>query len=187
MYNLEVRRPNAKDRDELHVFFRTVITDTYAKEGLLELMDDIENEIETKKRYLQSDFDSNGKNRYFLLAINKAYDKIIGTIEIGPASTVINSCTGGVLKDLYEIGTVFVLPEYQRKGIGSLLLNAMLFTLLGKGIMEFCLDSGYKNAQKIWQSKFGEPNYLLKDYWSKSNHHMIWRKSIRDLSISFKS
>ena len=41
-----------------------------------------------------------------LLAIDTNNDKIIGTIEVGPASTLINSCTGGVLKDLYEIGTV---------------------------------------------------------------------------------
>ena len=50
----------------------------------------------------------------FLLAIDTNNDKIIGTIEVGPASTLINSCTGGVLKDLYEIGTVFILPEYQK-------------------------------------------------------------------------
>ena len=67
---------------------------------------------------MKSDFDSNGESRYFLLAIDTSNNKIIGTIEIGPASTLINSCTGGVLKNLYEIGTVFILPEYQRKGIG---------------------------------------------------------------------
>ena len=33
-----------------------------------------------------------------LLAIDTNNDKIIGTIEVGPASTLINSCTGGVLR-----------------------------------------------------------------------------------------
>ncbi|OHX31493.1 GNAT family acetyltransferase [Bacillus mycoides] len=176
MYNVEIRRPNLDDIDELNLFFRIVITNTYKNEGLSQLLDDIENEINSKKQYLKNDFDSNGENRYFLLAIDTSNDKIIGTIEIGPASTLINSCTGGVLKDLYEIGTVFVLTEYQRKGIGSLLLNAMFLTLLGKGITEFCLDSGYKNAQKIWKKKFGEPIYVLKDYWGESSDHMIWKK-----------
>jgi GNAT superfamily N-acetyltransferase len=186
MYNVEIRRPNSDHIDELYLFFRIVITNTYKNEGLSQLLDDIENEINTKKQYLKNDFDSNGESRYFLLAIDTSNDKIIGTIEIGPASTLINSCTGGVLKDLYEIGTVFVLTEYQRKGIGSLLLNTMFLTLLGKGIKEFCLDSGYKNAQKIWKKKFGEPSYVLKDYWGASIDHMIWKKSLHDIPIIFK-
>lgn len=144
MYNVAIRRPNSDDLEELHLFFRIVITNTYKDEGLSQLLDDIENEIDMKKQYLKTDFDSNGEKRYFLLAIDTNNDKIIGTIEVGPASTLINSCTGGALKDLYEIGTVFILPEYQRKGIGSLLLNTMFLTLLSRGITEFCLDSGYK-------------------------------------------
>ncbi|TPV42243.1 GNAT family N-acetyltransferase [Bacillus dicomae] len=186
MYNVEIRRPNSDDLEELHLFFRIVITNTFKEERLSHLLDDIENEINTKKRYLKNDFDSNGENRYFLLAIDTNNDKIIGTIEIGLASTLINSCTGGVLKDLYEIGTVFILPEYQRKGIGSLLLNAMFLTLLSKGITEFCLDSGYKKAQSIWKKKFGEPNYVLKDYWGESSDHMIWKKSLHDTPLIFE-
>ncbi|PEC22072.1 GNAT family N-acetyltransferase [Bacillus cereus] len=185
MTNVAIRRPNSDDIDELYLFFRIVITNTYKDEGLSQLVDDIENEINSKKQYLKNDFDSNGENRYFLLAIDTNNDKIIGTIEIGPASTLINSCTSSVLKDLYEIGTVFILPEYQRKGIGSLLLNAMYLTLLSRGITEYCLDSGYKKAQSIWTKKFGKPSYVLKDYWGESNNHMIWKKSLHDIPIIF--
>ncbi|MEF7654941.1 GNAT family N-acetyltransferase [Bacillus thuringiensis] len=180
MYNVEIRRPNSDDLEELHLFFRIVITNTFKEERLSHLLDDIENEINTKKQYLKNDFDSNGEKRYFLLAIDTNNDKIIGTIEVGPASTLINSCTGGVLKDLYEIGTVFILPEYQKKGIGSFLLHTMFLTT------EYCLDSGYKKAQSIWTKKFGEPSYVLKDYWGESSDHMIWKKSLHDTPIIFE-
>ncbi|PIE94706.1 GNAT family N-acetyltransferase [Bacillus fungorum] len=186
MTNVAVRRPNLNDVDELYLFFRIVITNTYKNEGLSQLLDDIENEINSKKRYLKNDFDSNGENRYFLLAIDTNNDKIIGTIEVGPASTLINNCTGGALKELYEIGTVFILPEYQRKGIGSLLLNTMFLTLLSRGITEYCLDSGYKKAQSIWTKKFGEPSYVLKYYWGESSDHMIRKKSLHDIPIIFE-
>ncbi|HFK1762939.1 GNAT family acetyltransferase [Bacillus wiedmannii] len=186
MYNVEIRRPNSDDLNELNLFFRLVITHTFKNEWLSKLLDDIENEIHTKKQYLKNDLESNGESRYFLLAIDTSNDKIIGTIEIGPASTLIHSCTGGVLKDLYEIGTVFVLPEYQRKGIGNVLLNAMYITLLSRGITEYCLDSGYKKAQSIWTKKFGEPSYVLKDYWGESSDHMIWKKSLHDTPIIFE-
>jgi len=77
MYNIEIRRPNSNDIDELHLFFRLVITNTFKNEGLSQLLDDIENEIKTKNQYLKNDLENNGESRYFLLAIDTSNDKII--------------------------------------------------------------------------------------------------------------
>lgn len=186
MYNVGIRRPRIEDSEELYQLFSTVIRDTFAREGLSEWHDDIENEMEAKKQYLKYDLDSNGESRYFLLAFDIKSNKIIGTIEYGQASELINICTNGALKGMFEIGTVFVLPDYQSRGIGTLLLNAMFLTLLGNGVQDFCLDSGYTNSQKIWERKFGKPDYLLKDYWSEGTDHMIWTRSTKDMTIIFK-
>lgn len=185
MYKVVIRRPRTENNGELNQFFSTVIKDTFAREGLSELLNDIENEIENKKKYLKCDFDSNGKNRYFLIALDKNSNKVIGTIEYGPASELINICTDRALKELYEVGTVFVHPDYQGCGIGTLLLNVMFLALQNRGIEEFCLDSGYTNAQKIWKKKFGESDYLLKDYWGEGCDHMIWRRCTNGMSIIF--
>ncbi|KAB2334543.1 GNAT family N-acetyltransferase [Cytobacillus depressus] len=179
MLNIEIRRPTLDDTTELNHFFRIVITDTFLKEGIGHMLEDIENEITSKEKYLHTDFESNGEKRYFLIASNG--DQIIGSIEIGPASELINHCTNHALQELLEVGTVFVHPDFQRKGIGSMLLNAMYFTLRNRGIEEFCLDSGYTASQKIWKKKFGEPQYLLKNYWGEENDHMIWRVKLNDL------
>lgn len=93
MNNIEIRRPQIEDSEELNQFFSIVINDTFAREGLSELHDDIENEIETKKQYLKHDLDSNGKSRYFLIAVDKKCNKIVGTIEYGYASELIHICT----------------------------------------------------------------------------------------------
>ncbi|MCZ8542440.1 GNAT family N-acetyltransferase [Psychrobacillus psychrodurans] len=177
--NVDIRRPRTEDMKEFNQFFRTVITDTFIKEGIGDKLQDIEDEIEAKKTYLESDFVSDGEKRYFLIALDR--DKIIGSIEYGPASELISNCTDNALKDLNEVGTVFVHPDFQSKGVGNLLLNKMYLTLQSKGIEEFCLDSGYISAQKIWKKKFGNPNYLLKDYWDEGFHHMIWRVKVDDL------
>jgi GNAT superfamily N-acetyltransferase len=174
---VEIRRPRKEDIEELNQFFRIVITDTFAREGLAGLIEDIEAEIDSKKNYLQLDLDSKGKKRYFLIAL--AENKIIGTIEYGPASELIRDCTNGKLRNLVEVGTVFVHPDYQRQGIGNRLLGEMLQTLKDLGIVESCLDSGYRNAQTIWIKKFGEPDYLLKDYWGQGQDHMIWKLSTK--------
>lgn len=142
-------------------------------------MEDIEVEIEAKKTYLETDLNSKGEKRYFLIALDE--DKIIGTIEYGPASELISKCTDYALAGLNEIGTVFVHPNFQRNGVGNLLLNRMYLTLKDRGIEEFCLDSGYIRAQKIWKNKFGAPDYFLKDYWDEGYHHLIWRITVERL------
>lgn len=179
MLNVELRRPKSEDKKELNIFFRTVITDTFMKEGIGDKLEDLEDEIEVKQTYLESDLESNGEKRFFLIALDGA--KIIGTIEYGAASDLIRKCTDNAFKDLIEVGTVFVDPDYQRKGIGNLLLNKMYRTLSNKGIEEFCLDSGYMRAQKIWKKKYGDADYLLEDYWGEGYHHMIWRVKMEDL------
>ncbi|KAF0821044.1 MULTISPECIES: GNAT family N-acetyltransferase [unclassified Cytobacillus] len=179
MVKARIRRPKPADIDELNQFFRTVITDTFHKEGIGELHEDIEKEIEAKNSYLQHDLLSGGNDRFFLIAL--AEEKIIGTIEYGPASELIDKCTEGALSGLYEVGTVFVHPDYQNSGIANQLLNEMYLTLKNKGVEEFCLDSGYKHSQKIWEKKFEEPDYLFKDYWGDGAHHMIWRVRVNEL------
>jgi GNAT superfamily N-acetyltransferase len=182
--NIEIRRPIIDDLMEMSQFFREVITDTFHKEGLGHLQDDIEREIKVKIEFLNGDFDSNGENRYFLIALKD--NKALGTIEFGPASKLINASTKGAFKELVEVGTVFVHPDFQSRGIGRLLLNVMFLTLQNKGIVEFCLDSGYLNAQKIWIKKFGKPDYLLKNFWGEGHDHMIWRRRISDMPIMFR-
>ncbi|MDX1700060.1 MAG: GNAT family N-acetyltransferase [Melioribacteraceae bacterium] len=178
--NVEIRRPSVEDIKQVNEFFRMVILDTFTKEGIGEKTDDIHDEMTVKEKYLESDLDSNGEKRYFLIAFDG--DKIIGSIAYGPASDLICECTNNTFKDLMEIGTVFVHPAYQRMGIGNLLLNEMYVTLQSKGIEEFCLDSGYIRAQKIWKKKFGEPDFLLKDYWDEGSDHMIWRIKLNEVS-----
>jgi GNAT superfamily N-acetyltransferase len=178
MLQVNIRRPTTEDREQLNDFFRTVIIDTFIKEGIGNQLNDINEEIEVKERYLTSDFESNGEERYFLIAFYG--DKIIGSIEYGLANEIITKCTNNSYERLVEVGTVFVHPDYQRNGVGNLLLKAMYETLRNNGIEEFCLDSGYKSAQLIWRKKFGEPDFLLKDYWGKNFDHMIWRVKISE-------
>jgi len=170
----EIRRPRTTDTEELHELFSLVITDTFTKEGLSELHEDQHSEWEMKKCYLQWDLESNGTMRYFLLAVDKDENKIVGTIEYGSANDLIRKTVKEDLTDIPEIGTIFVLPRYQNRGVGTMLLEKMLTLLQSQSVNGFCLDSGYKTAQAIWQKKFGSPTYILNHYWGKDNHHMIW-------------
>lgn len=110
-----IRTPQPKDRAALHGFFRLVIEDTYHKEGIVHLVDDMEEEIRYKKSLLQKQ----GEERFFLLA--ERDEKIIATIEYGPASELIMDLTSGAYRGIHEVGTVFVHPDHQRIGVGTLM------------------------------------------------------------------
>ncbi|MED4205624.1 GNAT family N-acetyltransferase [Neobacillus mesonae] len=179
MRDIVIRRPREEDVTELNKFFRIVITHTFIKEGIGNMLDDMEQEIRAKENYLRKDIASGGKDRHFLIALDE--NKIVGSIEYGPVSELINHCTDNALKDLLEVGTVFVHPDYQRQGIGNQMLAELYLTLKNQGIEQFCLDSGYSSAQKIWQKKFGEPDYLLKDHWGDGAHHMIWKIKVHKI------
>ena len=173
MRNIEISRPKLEDVELINEFFQIVIRDTFERNGISDLVDIIVEEIEDKRRYLNQDIESYGKNRYFLIA--KEDDKIVGSIEYGPSNELIDLCTNGELKEIFEIGTVFVHPDYQKKGIGSRLLDLIFKELRTNDIKEVCFDSGYKSAQRIWIKKFGKPEYHLKNYWGDDADHMIWR------------
>jgi predicted N-acetyltransferase YhbS len=173
MKKIEIGRPRIEDIEMINEFFEIVLRDTFERNGISDMEELIIEEIESKKNFLKQDLESGGKNRYFLIA--KEEDKIVGSIEYGTPNELIISSTNGKLKDLVEIGTVFVRPEYQSKGIGSQLIMMLCEELRKSGRKEFCLDSGYKTAQKTWTKKLGEPEYILKDYWGEGDDHMIWR------------
>lgn len=179
MVDINIQRANPEDRELINEFFRIVLIDTFNKNGISELEDTLNEEIEIKKRYLDQDFESGGKDRRFLIAKDKG--RIVGSVEYGSPNRLILSCSNGEWKEIKEIGTVFVHPEYQKKGIGSRLLHFILLEMEKNNIDEFCLDSGYKIAQKIWIKKLGKPQIYLKDYWGKDADHMVWRKNVRDV------
>ncbi len=173
---LAIARPNPSDTEQIHALFETVLKDTYAKNNLDDFKDALMEEINHKKHMLTLDLESNGADLYFLIA--KMNDKVVGTIEYGPANEVIEKCGDGSLMALKEIGTLFVLPEYQGMGIGTAMLEAIKDSLADGGHSAFCLDSGYPTAQKIWLKMLGTPEFVLKDYWGEGFDHMVWRGEI---------
>lgn len=154
------------------IVFETAIPDAFIKEGLTMMSEDIQNEISNKKKMLAMSLEVQNEGLRFLVA--KTDDRVIGTISFGPCGNDIIKCTGNELSSIGELGSLYILPEYQSQGIGSALIQAMLQTLHDRGIDEFCLDSGYKRAQKRWVRKFGEPYKVVNDYWGPGYEHMIW-------------
>ncbi|OQB20469.1 MAG: Acetyltransferase (GNAT) family protein [Firmicutes bacterium ADurb.Bin182] len=172
---LKINRLAKEDIDVVYNVFAVTIPDTFLKENITLPGDLIKNEIELKKRLLDESIE--GRGIFFLVA--KLGELVVGTVSYGPCGEDIRKCTNSALSRIGELGSLFILPEYQGMGIGSLLIKKMVSELSAQGIKRFCLDSGYKLAQKKWRRKFGEPYMTVKDYWGPGYDHMIWLCKVR--------
>jgi len=178
---ITITRPKKDDEKEILDLFEKTIKKAFKDEGVEEDIEGMKEELLSKKNCLKQDFKTNGKDRYFLIA--KMENKIVGTISFGKSNDLINKITKNEYKNILEIATVYILPEYQGNGIGKKLFNAIIISMISRGITEFCLDSGYTKARNYWTKKLGNPTIIEKNYWGENAHHMIWKRKIENISI----
>jgi len=183
--NIVIRRPRMEELNRIDAFFAIVIEHTFLVNGLGALADTKAEELDYKQKIIRADFATGGEERFFLLAEHGG--EIVGSIECGPANDLLVACAKNELQDVPEVGTVFVHPHHQRRGLASLLLSTMFDALWRRNVKEVCLDSGYKEAQRIWTHVFGEPTYLAKDYWGDGSHHMVWHIPLKEALGRFSS
>ncbi|CAH1207314.1 GNAT family N-acetyltransferase [Paenibacillus sp. JJ-223] len=172
------------DVEGAHQVFEASITRAFAQEGLGSLQDDIRHEIEQKKELLQAalqQWNVPEANVFFLLA--KHEGRVVGTISYGPCGEEIRICTDQRITEMGELGSLYILPEFQGRGIASKLIRALASELDRQGIRQFCLDSGYGIAQQKWRRKFGEPYAVAEDFWGEGVHHMVWLCNVQDYAV----
>jgi GNAT superfamily N-acetyltransferase len=172
MGTVKIEKLMLEDLKSAEIVFETAIPDAFVKEGLTLMDEAIQNEISSKKQMLVESLEDQEGELRFLVA--KLDHRVIGTISFGPCGNDILKCTDNALSGVGELGSLYVLPEYQNKGVGSSLIHAMLQSMHENNISQFCLDSGYKRAQKRWIRKFGKPYKVVEDYWGPGFEHMIW-------------
>lgn len=170
--SVRIAAPRQEDTAAVHSVFETTVTDVFLREGIGHLQEELRSDIEAKKRLFREFLDGSETEIRFLVA--KQGDRILGTVSYGPPNEIIVDEFPEWKYGMGELGSLFVLPAYQGRGLGSLLIEAMRKTLKQRGIQEFCLDSGYASAQKKWMRKFGKPIRILSDRWGPGLHHCIW-------------
>jgi len=178
MNNLSITKFTKDDIKSVYTVFELSIADAFHKEGIEDCEEDIIIQVEEKKKLINSLLDNKESGLYFLVA--KVDDNVIGTISFGPCGDAIKNSTNNELNSIGELGSLYILPDYQDKGVGTALINSMIKYIHGLGIKEFCLDSGYSGAQKRWTRKFGKPYKIAKDYWGEEADNMVWLCRVSD-------
>jgi len=168
---MKIKKPLKNHLPQLEEFFKIVISDTARREGIT-ISDFVDEEVKEKIKYC-NDYFKKMDNISILIAIDG--EKIIGSISSSYCNLDIKNVIKDIKKDSMKIGTVYIHPSYQRRGIGKILLNEMYKILKAKNVEEFYLDSGYKSAQVYWIKNLGKPFFRAKNYWSPGIDNFIWK------------
>jgi len=167
--------------EDLKSFFLSVITDAFYQNDIYGLCsEEIPEQVKKQMKYVAYARKIKGRDISYFVA--KYEGKIIGTIARSkiPSNIFLQKNLSIDFKSAPEVASVYVLPDFQRKGVGSFLFQAMVSKLKKEGFLEFCLDSGYPLAQKFWKKKLGLPEIILKDYWSLGCDHMFWKYFLKE-------
>jgi GNAT superfamily N-acetyltransferase len=177
--NITIAQLQQEDQDEIEKLFDSVITKNFKDYGFYEkYKKDIEYEVSKQKTLLNDFLTDENKSTVFLIARDNEH--IIGTIAYGRPSSDIKNFYKINLKDIPEVKSAYILPEYQGKGVGTMLLNEIIKILKQNGFNEFCLDSGYPKAQQFWEKKLGVPAVRIKNRWNAGNDYLIWHHIIKN-------
>ena len=170
--------PDIDDRSGVVHLLERSISDAFIQEGLDDIGEEIQSIIDTKKIMFDEFVQNPGQTTQIFVA--KETDQIVGIISFAPRGKEIRDCTGQELEGIGELGTLYILPEYQNQKIGSALIRTLVQYLAEQGVRQFCLDSGFKRAQRRWLRKFGEPYLTAQDYWGPDGDHMVWLCNVQD-------
>ena len=176
---LIARRPRIQDLTEISKIFRLAVKGNFAADiRLKEIEKEADKLISDLINNVQFDLNNDGTSEFHLVAISK--DKIIGIIAYGKANSTIVEHLDIDFEGVHEIKSVYIHPDFQGNGAGSFLFEKILNELKNKKTTKFCLDSGFKNAQKYWTKKLGEPKKIVSDYWTIGVDHMIWLNELEN-------
>ena len=148
MDGFSIVKPTNKDLESGYDLFQRTVRDAFEQEGLGDLEAEIAAEIECKQTLLRCALENPEPDVHFLVA--KIDDTVIGTVSYGPCGKDIRRCTKNQLKEIGEVGSLYVLPEYQGRGVGSALIEAMIRYLHELGLV-FCLI--WPSMPRKWLSK----------------------------------
>ena len=168
---IQIRPLKIGDVSELKKLFEKTIYEIFERNNI-EDKKELEQEINDKIfKVFKSIIEEESSSNFY---VAEKENTIIGIAGLSLINSDIESYIE-INENAYELGTVYVLPEFQRKGIGSLLINTVIENIKNLGIHEFYLDCGYRTSQSYWIEKFGKPYINIENKFGKNQDYMIWK------------
>lgn len=168
-----IGQPKKEDIQEIKKLFHSVLVDTFSKNAIPEAyVGEIAYLVKRNTANVIKAMCSNDFQEYFLIARNDTH--IVGIMGFGDPSKEIRKSYKINFENIPEIKNAFILPAFQRRGIGTQLFENLKKVLQEKGVKEFVLDCGFVSAQMYWKKKLGNPVVVVENYWGDGTDYLIW-------------
>lgn len=167
-----IRKPVSKDLAQLKHLFEKTIQKAFEADGYGDALDEIKREIQIKMKKVEDYLQDGSQTSAYLIAEHKGC--VIGAISFGKIGEVTLENVPSDFPSEGELGSMYILPEYQGEGIARQMIEVLLRELHNNGIRYVSFDSGYKPAQEKWRKKFGDPYKIVENYWAEGVDLYIW-------------
>lgn len=177
MKDIKVIDFDPKYIDKIIELFKIVIKDSFIREGLENETKELNNLIQSKIKLVKDYLDSKDNIKKMFIVVEQ--DKVVGVIALTEVSDIIKNNYQYDYNNTVGISSLYILPEYQSKGIGkSLIVHTIQFLENNTKIRQYFVYSGFKIAQIFWNKFLGKPNHILINYYKNSDNCYIWHKKI---------
>lgn len=174
--NLNIRQPRLSDFSKIQKLFVESIENTFKLNSIedeLECNFEIIDKTRRVKRYLEN------VEPIVEFIIAEDSNVICGIAGLYPITKLIRENVKTATLHNFEIGSVYILPQYQRKGIAKKLFCYLIDEMIKQGIKDFYLDCGYTTSQKYWKQLLGEPSLSFENYFNSGDYYMIWKNKTK--------
>lgn len=164
---------NFKDIKQAEQLLEISASENFKKNGVVNEKE-IEDKVNEKIKIVHSFFENNPVCSAMYAA--KINDKLIGLIALGSQTPKVIKHIENKFINVVEIKSLFILPDYQKQGLGMNLFNFVCSELLKNNHTHFMLYSSYKTGQNYWQKILGEPYKIVVD---NGTTRKIWLQKIK--------
>jgi len=170
---IKISKFQVKDLEEVKNLLTVTITQNFKNNNIVskkELDAEIKAQIKLVIDYI------NKKDTCMNMFSAKLNEKIIGVVAYGAQTPKINKHIEEQFKNVLEIKNLYILPEYQKMGLGKKLFLTACENLLKNNYSHFMLYSSFKTGQTYWQKMLGEP---YKTIFDSSITRKVWLQEIK--------
>jgi len=173
MNNITIQKLNLKDIEAAKQLLEISASENFRRNGLKNKTE-ILSRVTEKIKIVNAFFENNPICTAMYGA--KINNKLVGLIAYGSQSSKVVEHIEDNYIDAVEIKSLFILPEYQKQGLGMKMFNFVCSELLKNKHSHFMLYSSYKTGQDYWHKILGNPYKTVND---KDITRKIWIQEIK--------
>jgi len=160
MNSVKISKFEVKDVEQVEKLLKETISDNFKNNEIVDEVQ-INEEIEAQIKLVQDFIDK--KDTCISMFCAKLNNELVGIVAYGAQTPKISLNIEDKYRKVLEIKNLYILPKFQKMGLGKKMFNVACSDLIKNGYTHFMLYSSFKTGQAYWTKQLGEPYKTIKD------------------------